>query len=55
LKTQQKLIRTKMYHGLGQNTPNGCGIHKRLGVGPLASGLQVVDREEELSAPRVNL
>jgi hypothetical protein len=38
LKTQQKLIRTKMYHGLGQNTPNGCGIHKRLGVGLLASG-----------------
>jgi len=55
LKTQQKLIRTKMYHGLGQNTPNGCGIHKRLGSGPPASGRRVVYRAEELSALRVNL
>jgi hypothetical protein len=55
LKTQQKLIRTKMYHGLGQNTPNGCGIHKRLGAGLLALGLRAVDRAEEFLAPRVNL
>src|SRR5271170_7064247 len=55
LKTHEKLIRPKMYHGLGQNTPKGCGIHKRLGSGPLASGLRVVGRAEELSAPRVNL
>ena len=40
-----------MYHGLGQNTPNGCGIHKRLGVGLLAFGPRVVDRAEELLGP----